>query len=219
MKLLLATRSAHKVVEIRRILRDVPDLEVIDLNGAGIDYEAEEEDLEPYDTFEENALSKARYFHRKSGLPTVADDSGLVVDALGGAPGVRSKRFAPVDDDVEGEERDRANNEYLMDRLEGVPLPERSARYVCVAALMGIGDEDGAAPDAAEVHYFRGEAPGLILGRPKGWGGFGYDPLFFDETLGLTFAQIEPEQKNARSHRGRAFRALGAWLEGREEGG
>ncbi|MDG2283333.1 MAG: non-canonical purine NTP pyrophosphatase, partial [Longimicrobiales bacterium] len=95
MRLLIATRSAGKMREIRRILASVPDLEVLGLDDAGIEYDSAEEELEPYNTFEENALSKARYFAARSSLPTVADDSGISVDALEGAPGVRSKRFAP----------------------------------------------------------------------------------------------------------------------------
>lgn len=183
--------------EIRRILGVVPDLRVLDLNGAGIPPDDAEDDLEPYDSFEENALSKARYFQEKSGIATVADDSGLAVDALGGAPGVRSKRFAP-DTGLEGEPRDWANNDYLLEQLGDRPLPERTAKYVCVAALTGVGSDA----------VFRGEAPGVILGMPKGRGGFGYDPLFFDQDLGKTFAQISPREKNDRSHRGRAFRAM-----------
>ena len=114
MKLLVATRSAHKMREIREILSEVPDLELVDLVQAGISPAPEEDDLEPYDTFEANARSKARYFHARSGLPTVADDSGLEVDALEGAPGVRSKRFAPGDST--GIQRDLANNRHLLDR-------------------------------------------------------------------------------------------------------
>jgi len=199
--LLVATRSAHKLQEIRRILGAVAGLRVLDLNGAGIPAEPAEDDLEPYETFEENALSKARYFHGRSGMATVADDSGLAVDALGGAPGVRSKRFAP-DTGLDGGPRDRANNEHLLARLGDRPLPERTAKYVCVAALIGVGDEA----------IFRGEALGLILGMPKGRGGFGYDPLFYDRELGVTFAQISPTEKNARSHRGKAFRAMADYL-------
>ncbi len=197
-RVVLATRSAHKLFEIRRILADVPELLVVDLEGLAIPPAPEEEDLEPFDSFEENARSKAAYFQQKTGRPTVADDSGLVVDALDGAPGVRSKRFAP-EEGLEGEERDRRNNEYLLERLEGVPREERTARYVCVAVLDG-GDGD--------TEVFRGEAEGLILDRPKGEGGFGYDPLFYDRELGKTFAEISREEKNRRSHRGKAFRAL-----------
>jgi len=183
--------------EIRKILGAIPELLLLDLNGAGISPDPEEDDLEPFDSFEANALSKAQYFHTKSGLPTVADDSGLSVDALEGAPGVRSKRFAPQTG-LDGEERDWANNDHLTKLLGDRPLPERSAQYVCVAALVdGVGAET-----------FRGEAPGLILSIPKGRGGFGYDSLFFDPELGKTFAQISSAEKNARSHRGRAFRAM-----------
>jgi XTP/dITP diphosphohydrolase len=202
-KLLLATRSAHKVAEIRRIFSDIDDVEVVDLTAAGIAPDPAEEDLEPFDTFLENAASKARYFQGKSGLPTVADDSGLEVDALDGAPGVRSKRFAPIPDEVDGLPRDQANNEYLLERLGDLPLPRRTARYVCVAVL-----DEG----EGRTVSFRGEAPGLILARPRGKAGFGYDPLFFDEQLGKTFAEIERAEKNARSHRGKAFQALARHL-------
>jgi len=176
----------------------VPGLKVLDLEEAGVPHDPAEDSLEPHDTFEENALSKARYFRRLSGLPTVADDSGLEVDALGGAPGVRSKRFAP-DADAEGEALDEANNRHLLRSLEGTPPSRRSARYVCVAVLVN-GDEHSSA--------FRGEAPGEILPAGRGSGGFGYDPLFFDRELGKTFAEIPRDVKNGRSHRGRAFRAL-----------
>lgn len=204
MRLLVATRSAHKLREIRKILGPVPGVEVVGLEDVGIPWSPEEEDLEPHDTFRENAASKARYFHRRSGLPTVADDSGLEVDALDGRPGVRSKRFAP-DRGLEGLERDRANNRHLIRLLDGVPPEERTARYVCVAALVQEGE-------GAPVRYFRGEAPGKIVDEAKGEGGFGYDPHFYDPELQRTFAQIPGEEKNARSHRGRAFRALAAHL-------
>jgi len=189
--------------EIRRILSDVPGLEVLDLDDAGIGYTSEEDDLEPYGTFEENALSKARYFHGRSGLPTVADDSGIEVDALGGAPGVRSKRFAPEAGDdgegLEGQALDDANNRYLVARLQGVAPGDRTARYVCVAILL--------ADDTAPL-TIRGEAPGVIVDEASGSGGFGYDPHVFDPTLGKTFAQMTPDEKDARSHRGHAFRSV-----------
>ena len=206
MRLVVATRSEHKMREIREILYDMPTLELINLDDAGVAYSPEEESLEPYDTFEENASSKARYFQRKTGLPTVADDSGLEVDALNGAPGVRTKRFAPGDD-LEGEARDQANNAYLLSRLRGEPPEARGARYVCVAAL---------AWDPGRVDVYRGEAPGTVLEEPRGFRGFGYDPIILDEASGKSFAELSPEEKNARSHRGRAFRALGEALrEGR----
>ena len=203
MKLLVATRSKHKMSEIRRILADVPDLEILDLDQAGVEYSPDEELLEPFDTFEDNARSKADYFQALSGLPTVADDSGLEVDALDGGPGVRTKRFAPVEG-LDGEEMDRANNAYLMELLANTPPEGRGARYVCVAVLV---------ERAGEALTFRGEAPGRILDTPRGESGFGYDPIFLDEELEMTFAQISQEEKNARSHRGAAFRALGDRLE------
>ncbi len=192
--------------EIREILSEIPNLELLNLDDAGVAYSPEEEDLEPFETFEENASSKAMYFRRKSGLPTIADDSGLEVDALNGAPGVRTKRFAPGDD-LEGEARDQANNAYLLSRLEGEPSETRGARYVCVAAL---------AWDAGKVDVFRGEAPGIVLENARGLAGFGYDPIILDESSGKSFAELTPDEKNARSHRGRAFRALGEALRGRE---
>jgi XTP/dITP diphosphohydrolase len=194
--------------EIREILADVPDLELFDLEGVGVSYSPEEEELEPFDTFEENAASKARYFRRKTGLPTVADDSGLEVDALHGAPGVRTKRFAPGDD-LTGDARDQANNAHLLFRLEGQPFENRGARYVCVAAL--AWEED-------TVETFRGEAPGVVLEAPRGGGGFGYDPIILDESSGKSFAELTAEEKNARSHRGGAFRAMGEALKAADRG-
>lgn len=202
MRLLVATRSPGKMREIRKILSDVPELEVLDLDQAQVAYSGQEEELEPFDTFEENATSKARYFFRKTGLPTVADDSGLMVDALDGRPGVRTKRFAPGDD-LEGEARDQANNAHLLKELAGVPRERRGARYVCVAALVGAG---------VKPKTFRGEAPGIVLTEPRGSGGFGYDPIILDETSGRSFAELSPAEKNERSHRGKAFRALAKHL-------
>ena len=206
MKLLAATRSAHKLREIRELLADVPGLELLGLHEAGVPYDPHEETLEPWPTFEENALSKARWFHARSGLPTVADDSGLEVEALAGAPGVRSKRFAAVLDEVEGEARDRANNRHLLSLLGAVPGAGRRARYVCALALV---------EGKREPLLLRGEAEGVILETPRGEGGFGYDPLFLDPELGRSFAELTRQEKNARSHRGRAFRALAERLRGR----
>ncbi|MFH1764914.1 MAG: non-canonical purine NTP pyrophosphatase [Gemmatimonadota bacterium] len=202
MRMVVATRSLHKMKEIREILSDIPTLELLNLDDAGVAYSPEEESLEPFETFEENAASKAHYFRRKTGLPTVADDSGLEVDALNGAPGVRTKRFAPGDD-LDGEARDQANNAYLLTRLEGEPHEARGARYVCVAAL---------AREVDRVDSFRGEAPGIVLEEPRGSAGFGYDPIILDEASGKSFAELTPDEKNSRSHRGRAFRALGEAL-------
>ena len=199
MQLVVATRSAHKLAEIRTILAVVPNLEVLDLNEAGVAWTEAEEHLEPFDTFEENALSKARYYQERTGLPTVADDSGLEVDALDGGPGVRSKRFSPAVD-LNGEARDEAKNRHLLHSLEGLPEDARAARYVCVAVMVVPGTDPPV--------VCRGEAPGRIAEEPRGSGGFGYDPLFFDPELGRTFGQIDPAEKHARSHRGKAFRAL-----------
>jgi XTP/dITP diphosphohydrolase len=180
-------------------------LELVDLDQAGIPEDAAEDGLEPFDTFEENAAAKAAYFHRLSGLATVADDSGLEVDALAGQPGVRSRRFAPLPAGAGREEQDHANNLHLLARLEGVGAARRTARYVCVAALVEEGKRS----------LFRGTAEGAILGHPRGRGGFGYDPLFLFPELGLTFAEASPAEKHARSHRGRAFRALASHLAAR----
>ena len=203
MELLLATRSAHKVQEIRTILSGIPRLTVLDLDDIDLEWRDEEEALEPFDTFEENARSKAEYFHARTGLPTVADDSGLEVDALGGAPGVRSKRFAPVEG-LTGHKLDQANNNYLVERLGALELEKRTGQYVCVAALLGF---------ASQMIVTRGEARGLILTEPRGDAGFGYDPYFFEPDLDMTFAELHPNQKNELSHRGKAFRALAIILE------
>lgn len=207
MRLLVATRSEHKLSEIRQILAAVPGLEVVGLEQVGIPPDPNEDAIEAFDTFEENALAKARHFFSVSGVSTVADDSGIAVDALDGAPGVRSKRFAP-DTGLDGQARDDANNGYLVGRLADVEPGARTARYVCVAALV---------ESTGEPVFCRGEASGLIIETPRGTGGFGYDPHVLDPELGITFAEMTPEQKNARSHRGAAFRALATHL--RERGG
>jgi len=203
LKLLVATRSRHKLEEIRRILADVPGLWLVGPEDAGLPPDPAEEGLEPHESFEQNARSKARWFRERSRLPTVADDSGLEVDALGGDPGVRSKRFAPVAEGTPPDELDRANNLHLLRLLEGTPVSQRTARYVCVLAL-----DEG----EGEVVILRGEAAGRVAEGPRGDGGFGYDPLFFDVEAGRTFAELPPDEKNARSHRGRAFRKLAELL-------
>lgn len=205
MDLLVATRSTGKIREIRRILGDVPELCILDPTDAGIEYDPAEEDLETFDTFEANATSKARYFLERSGLPTVADDSGLEVDALGGAPGVRTKRFAPQQG-LDGQALDDANNAHLVDRLREVEPERRTAHYVCVAAYVE--------PESAEPRLFRGEARGVVVESRRGEGGFGYDPFIFDPEVGRTFAEMRPAEKDARSHRGTAFRAFASFLMG-----
>jgi len=201
MRLVVATRSRDKMREIRQILSDVNSIELLSLEEAGVPYSPEEEALEPFGTFEENAKSKASYYRAKTGLPTVAEDSGLEVDALGGKPGVRTKRFAPGG--LEGKERDEANNAHLLELMVGVPQEERTARYVCVAAL-------ALTPDRVEC--FRGEAPGRVLEKPKGASGFGYDPVMFHDESDRSYAELTPQEKNALSHRGKAFRLMAQTL-------
>ena len=204
MNLLLATRSPHKAREVFRILAAAgAGLDLVTLEDESIPYSPAEESLEPFDTFEENAASKARYFAGLSGLATVADDSGLEVDALGGRPGVRTRRFAPRELRA-GLSRDEANNRHLVDCLRGVPTAERGARYVCVASFFD--------PLTGLTANLRGEAPGRILERPRGAGGFGYDPIFLDDEARRSYAELTAEEKNARSHRGRAFRELARFL-------
>lgn len=202
MKLLLASNNAKKRAELVRILghHGVEVLVPADLDLA----------LDPVEdgvTFAENARRKALAFAAVTDLPVLADDSGLAVDALGGAPGVRSARFA-------GEPTDDARNRrLLLERLAGVPEPARSARFVCALALAKGGDVVAEASGACE---------GRILAAERGSGGFGYDPLFLDPGSGLTFAELDSSRKDALSHRGRALthmveslRRLG-WIEGRE---
>ena len=198
---LLATRSLGKLYELRPMF-EAAGVEVTDLDAAGIAENADEEDLEHFETFEENALAKAHYFRVKSGLPTIADDSGLEVRALGGAPGVRTKRWSGRTD-LEGRALDVANNEYLLEKID--EATDRRARYVCVAALV----------DGSGEHLFRGETEGELLREPRGDGGFGYDPLFLSADLGMTFAEADRHGKERTSHRGRAFARLRAWIEGR----
>jgi XTP/dITP diphosphohydrolase len=192
--ILLATRSAGKLRELRPMFTS-SGLSVVDLAELGIAESPEEEELERYDTFEENALSKARYFHEKTGISVVADDSGLEVVALGGRPGVRSKRWSGRTD-LSGQQLDDANNARLLESLAGVV--DRRARYVCVAVYV----------DGAVEMVRRGEAPGVIVDEPRGAGGFGYDPYFVAAGAGRTYGELSVSEKESMSHRGRAFSAL-----------
>jgi XTP/dITP diphosphohydrolase len=193
--ILLATRSAGKLRELRPIFARA-GLDAIDLTTLGIAEAEEESALEAFETFEENALAKAHFFARRSGLATVADDSGLEVLALGGRPGVRSKRFSGRDD-LRGRALDDANNAKLQREL--AVHTDRRARFICAAALVGT--------DACEI-VRRGETAGVILTAPRGIDGFGYDPFFQADELGRTFAEATVSEKERVSHRGRAFRAL-----------
>lgn len=197
MKLLAATRSRGKQPEIRRVLEPA-GVEVVFPDDLGLWETPIEETLEVAESFEGNARRKAEHFARLSGLPTVADDSGLEVFALGGAPGVRSRRWAGVAGS--GPEVDAANNAELRRRLLGAPEARRRARYRCVLVYLS---QAGAVP-----RVFEGACAGLILDAPRGQGGFGYDPLFLSDELGRTFGEASAEEKDAVSHRGRALRAL-----------
>jgi XTP/dITP diphosphohydrolase len=196
-KLLAATRSPGKQPEFRRILEPA-GIEVLFPDEAGLRETAVEDTLEVSESFEGNARCKAEHFARLSGLPTVADDSGLEVFALGGAPGVRSRRWAGASGSPL--QVDAANNAELLRRLRGAPEPRRRARYRCVLVLLRSL--------AAVPEIFEGVCGGRILEAPRGDRGFGYDPLFFSDELGRTFGEASPEQKDAVSHRGRALRAL-----------
>lgn len=198
---LLATRSAGKLRELHQIFGDF-QVRVVDLSAAGITETAEEDDLECFRTFEENAVAKARYFHHASrGMPTFADDSGLVVDALGGEPGVISKRWSGSIS-LSGAELDAANNAKLVARMaearEIQPDAPDTGRYVSVAVFK----------DGEYETMVRGEVEGRILSKPRGSGGFGYDAYFEAPDLGGTFAESSVALTATRGHRGRAFRAL-----------
>lgn len=188
-RLVLASNNPGKLREIEQLLAPL-GIEVIPQSQLGI-AEAEE----PHDTFLENALAKARHASRASGLPALGDDSGLCVDALGGAPGVHSAYYAGREGSRE--ERDARNNAKLLASLDG----ERGAHYVCVMVLVRSADDP--APIVAE-----GAWHGSIARAPRGANGFGYDPLFLVPERGLTAAELAPEDKNRISHRARAAARL-----------
>jgi XTP/dITP diphosphohydrolase len=222
---LLATRSEDKVREIRQILGPVFRGRVITLVEAGVPPSPEEDDLEAFDTFLDNAHAKAAYFLQLAGLPTLADDSGICVAALHGAPGVHSKRFAS-EPALSGLALDDANNLRLLHELRDMPPERRSAYYTCAAVLHLLPREYLTTPAAPGPDKTSGErhppattrcaavgtCTGAILHQPRGTGGFGYDPLFLDPLTGLSFGELDPDRKNRVSHRARAFRALAANL-------
>jgi XTP/dITP diphosphohydrolase len=201
MKILLATRNPKKLVELQRILTDV------DLVGL--------DDVPPYPevpetglTFEENALIKAREGAARTGLPTVADDSGLAVDALNGMPGVFSARWSGRHGD------DLANLELLLAQIADVPDEHRGAAFVCAAALAlpdGYSAAALALPDGRSV-VVDGRMTGHLIRSPRGQRGFGYDPIFVADGESRTNAELSAEEKDAISHRGKAFRALAALI-------
>ena len=197
-KLVAATGNPGKLREFEQMLAPL-GIEIVPQSQLGIP-----ETDEPHATFVENALAKARHASRLSGLPAFADDSGVCVAALGGAPGVHSARYAR-EPAATREEQDRRNNEKLMADLAG--KRDRSAHYYCVIVLA----RDASDPEPLIVE---GRWEGQIIGEPRGTGGFGYDPYFYVPSLGRTAAELEPVEKNAISHRGRALRRLAAELEG-----
>lgn len=199
---LIASRNRGKLRELRALFAGA-GIEVIDLIDAGIPESAAEDEIESHATFEENAVAKARYFAvLAGGRPVVADDSGLEVLALGGEPGVRSKRWSGRLD-LDTAALDAANNALLVERLRGVS--DRRARFVCAAAWCAGDDE----------LVVRGEVPGTIVDSPSGLHGFGYDPYFRSSELGKTLGDATVEEKQAVSHRGRAFARLLAALAAR----
>lgn len=192
MKIVFATHNAHKVSEVQAVLGS--EYQLVTATEAGIS----EEILETQPTIEGNALQKARYVYEHTGLNCFADDTGLEVEALNGAPGVYSARYA-------GEHVSYAdNNKLLLKNLAG--CQNRKARFRTVIALILDGKE----------HLFEGRVEGTIATEPHGEGGFGYDPLFIPEDSQLTFAEMSPEAKNGISHRGRAVAKLVAFLHGKE---
>ncbi len=197
MKLLFATRSRGKQDEARRLLEG-SGIEVVFPDQAGVYPTPEEERLELHDSFAANARAKAEYFAKQTGLPTVADDSGLEVFSLGGEPGVRSRRWAGAEGSEE--QVSAANNEYLLKRLRGAPEARRRARYRCALVLYRT--------TRAYPETFEGTCNGRILEEPRGSGGFGYDRLFLDDEIGKTFGEATPEEKDAVSHRAKAIALL-----------
>jgi XTP/dITP diphosphohydrolase len=203
-RLLLASANQGKLRELRTILHGLP-VELVGLDEAGRGDPPEVE--ETGETFLANALLKARAYAAWSGLAAVADDSGLEVDALGGAPGVRSARYAGPG------ASDQANLDKLLAELAGVPPERRTARFRCVAALH---DPATGREDHAEAAW-----EGRVLDAPRGSGGFGYDPVFLPDGWDRTSAEVDQPTKDAASHRGKAFRALRpaieAWARGQEQ--
>ncbi|MBI2089409.1 MAG: XTP/dITP diphosphatase [Deltaproteobacteria bacterium] len=190
-RLLVGTTNPGKLAEIQAHLGNLP-IHIVPLGHLATWPEVAEDGR----SFEENALKKARALADFSGMPTLADDSGLEVDALGGAPGIHSARYSGED------ANDARNNEKLLQALAGLPQEKRTARFVCVLALC--------LPDSRQRRewLFRGECEGWIAFAPKGGNGFGYDPLFFYPPFGKTFGEVDRETKGRVSHRGKALRRL-----------
>lgn len=205
MHILVASSNPHKVHEIQAVLEPMG----IDVRGLDSLTQIPPEPVEDGDTFEANARIKAVVYALATGQLCLADDSGLEVDALGGDPGVYSARYAEregvqLPGSAQRAERDEANNALLLEKLHDVPLAQRTARFVCA---MCLADANGQV--RAET---RGTFEGVILDEPRGSNGFGYDPLLLVPELGLTSAELSPQGKNARSHRGQAVREMATQL-------
>lgn len=211
MRVILATHNRGKLVELQDILRERLGAEADRLELVTAETLHLEDPVETGTSFEENAMLKARAVAAATGCPAIADDSGLIVDILGKAPGILSARWAGVHGD------DAANNALLLRQLADIPDAARGARFVCCAALV-VPPTDSQEEGWHAVRF--GEMPGHLLRDPRGENGFGYDPLFVPDEQGsegmqrqLTSAEMTSEQKNAISHRGKAFRALAADIE------
>ncbi|MCL2492231.1 MAG: RdgB/HAM1 family non-canonical purine NTP pyrophosphatase [Coriobacteriia bacterium] len=198
--IIVATNNPHKVEEIQRALR-IEGVQFVPISAVIEDWISPEEDA---DTFEGNARIKARAVFEATGIPTLADDSGLVVDVLGGDPGVHSSRYAGIEGDS------TANNEKLLDEMRDVAEKDRSARFTTTLILLGL---DTQIPHAPAELIVTGDVEGCIGREPIGDEGFGYDPLFWpDDTPGKTMAQLSMDEKNAISHRGNALKAMAEQL-------
>lgn len=189
MKIVLASKNPHKLVEISKITEQF-GMELVLESELGVDIDVEETGT----TFEENSLLKAKAVMEATGLPALADDSGIAVDALNGEPGVYSARYG-FDESLD----DWGRLLLLLKNMENVPDDQRQAQYVCVITF--------ASPDG-QVIQARGEVHGQLLREPKGEGGFGYDPIFYYPPFGKTFAEVSPEEKNGVSHRAEALKLL-----------
>ncbi len=195
MKVVLASRNQGKLAEYRRMF-ELLGVEIATMDQAGVP--ADVELPEEADTFFDNAMSKAQALQKRIGGWTLADDSGLQVDALDGAPGVYSARFAGVS--ARGQSQDRANVALLLDKLSAVRGENRSARFVCVIVVLG---------PAGQLIHAQGTCEGHIVSEPRGSAGFGYDPVFMVTGRPHTMAELSMDEKNEISHRGRALSKLG----------
>ena len=198
--IIVATKNAHKVREMSQLLADIGDIELVTMAQAGLDVEIEENGT----TFEENALIKARFVAKEKGMPAIADDSGLSVDVLGGEPGIYSARYASKDG---GNASDDDNIDLLLENMKNVSGGERTARFVSALALV--------LPDGREYTAI-GVCEGLITRERRGNGGFGYDPVFFCNSLSKTFGETSEDEKNSVSHRNRAMLILKEKMRGIE---